>query len=68
MTSTETAISALSIAREWLPPTVNLAAPDPACDLDYIRGAGDERRGEHVLTNSFGFGGINASLVLRRDN
>jgi 3-oxoacyl-[acyl-carrier-protein] synthase II len=63
----ETAISALSIAREWLPPTVNLASPDPACDLDYIRGSGDDRRVEHVLTNSFGFGGINASLVLRRD-
>ncbi len=64
----ETAISALSIANEWLPPTVNLESPDPACDLDYIRGEGTERRVEHVLTNSFGFGGINASLVLRRDN
>ncbi len=62
----ETAICAQAIANEWLPPTVNLEEPDAACDLDYIRGAGREARVEHVLTNSFGFGGINASLVLRR--
>ena len=62
----ETAICAQAIANEWLPPTVNLEAPDDACDLDYIRGSGRESRVEHVLTNSFGFGGINAALVLRR--
>ncbi|NUQ19795.1 MAG: beta-ketoacyl-ACP synthase II [Gemmatimonadaceae bacterium] len=62
----ETAICAQAIAEEWLPPTVNLDAPDEACDLDYIRGEGRAARVEHVLTNSFGFGGINASLVLRR--
>ena len=62
----ETAICAQAIAEEWLPPTVNLEAPDDACDLDYIRGEGRAARVEHVLTNSFGFGGINASLVLRR--
>ncbi|HEX2717086.1 MAG TPA: beta-ketoacyl-ACP synthase II [Gemmatimonadaceae bacterium] len=62
----ETAICAQAIAGEWLPPTVNLEAPDAACDLDYIRGGGREARVAHVLTNSFGFGGINASLVLRR--
>ena len=62
----ETAICAQAIAGEWLPPTVNLEAPDAACDLDYIRGTGRAARVEHVLTNSFGFGGINASLVLRR--
>jgi len=63
----EAAISALSLTNEWLPPTVNLACPDPACDLDFIPGAGREARVEHVLSNSFGFGGINAALVLRRD-
>ena len=62
----EAAISALSITHEWLPPTVNLERPDEACDLDYIPAAGREARVEHVLTNSFGFGGINAALVLRR--
>jgi 3-oxoacyl-[acyl-carrier-protein] synthase II len=61
----ETAISALAIDREWLPPTVNLADADPECDLDYLSG-GRNTRVEHVLTNSFGFGGINAALVLRR--
>lgn len=62
----EAAISALAIEREWLPPTLNLSARDPACDLDYLPGEGREARVEHVLTNSFGFGGINAALVLRR--
>jgi 3-oxoacyl-[acyl-carrier-protein] synthase II len=62
----ETAISALAIAREWLPPTVNLAVADDACDLNFLPGTGREQRVEHILTNSFGFGGINAALVLRR--
>ncbi len=62
----EAAISALAIERHWLPPTVNLDVADAACDLDYIRGEGREARVEHVLSNSFGFGGINASLVFRR--
>ena len=64
----ETAISALAIDREWLPPTVNLSVADEACDLNFLPGAGEERRVEHILTNSFGFGGINAALVLRRVN
>jgi 3-oxoacyl-[acyl-carrier-protein] synthase II len=62
----EAAIAALSIAREWLPPTVNLERRDDACDLDYIPAEGRCTRVEHVLSNSFGFGGINAALVLRR--
>ena len=62
----ETAICALAIEREWLPPTVNLDRRDDSCDLDYIQGEGRAARVEHVLTNSFGFGGINAALVLRR--
>jgi len=64
----ETAISALAIEREWLPPTVNLSVADEACDLNFLPGTGEEKRVEHVLTNSFGFGGINAALVLRRVN
>jgi 3-oxoacyl-[acyl-carrier-protein] synthase II len=62
----EAAICALAIDREWLPPTVNLTERDPACDLNYITGAGRSERVEHVLSNSFGFGGINAALVFRR--
>jgi 3-oxoacyl-[acyl-carrier-protein] synthase II len=64
----ETAISALAIHREWLPPTVNLDVADDACDLNFLPRTGTAERVEHVLTNSFGFGGINAALVLRRVN
>jgi 3-oxoacyl-[acyl-carrier-protein] synthase II len=62
----EAAICALALENEWLPPTVNLSIPDAQCDLDYIPNAGRVRRVEHVLSNSFGFGGINAALVMRR--
>ncbi|HEU4587901.1 MAG TPA: beta-ketoacyl-ACP synthase II [Gemmatimonadales bacterium] len=62
----EAAICALALRRDWLPPTVNLETPDPACDLDYLRGPGRDGAPEYVLSNSFGFGGINASLVFRR--
>jgi 3-oxoacyl-[acyl-carrier-protein] synthase II len=62
----EAAICALSLGEEWIPPTVNLDAPDPACDLDYVPRTGRTARVEHVMSNSFGFGGINAALVFRR--
>jgi 3-oxoacyl-[acyl-carrier-protein] synthase II len=62
----EAAISALSIHHGWIPPTLNLERPDPACDLDYVPLRGRDGRPEVVLSNSFGFGGINASLVMRR--
>lgn len=62
----EAAICALASARRWLPPTVNLRDPDPACDLDYLAGEGREADPEYLLSNSFGFGGINAALVFRR--
>jgi 3-oxoacyl-[acyl-carrier-protein] synthase II len=61
----EAAISALAVSRGWAPPTVNLETPDPACDLDYIRGEGRQFTPRTVLSNSFGFGGINAALVFR---
>lgn len=64
----EAAICAQTLANQWLPPTVNLRETDAACDLDYIPEEGRTARVEHVLSNSFGFGGINASLVLRRGN
>jgi 3-oxoacyl-[acyl-carrier-protein] synthase II len=62
----EVAITALALARGWLPPTLNLRTPDAACDLDYLPGDGRVARPEVALSNSFGFGGVNASLVLRR--
>ncbi len=62
----EAAICALASARRWLPPTVNLDAPDPACDLAYLTGDGAEADPEYLLSNSFGFGGINAALLFRR--
>ena len=62
----EAAIVALASSRRWLPPTVNLASPDPACDLDYLRGNGRPADPEFMLSNSFGFGGINAALVFQR--
>ena len=62
----EAAICALSIERGWLPPTLNLENPDDGCDLDYIPATGRAASVDYVLSNSFGFGGINAALVLRR--
>jgi 3-oxoacyl-[acyl-carrier-protein] synthase II len=62
----EAAICALAARRGWLPPTVNLEIPDPACDLPQVTGEGLDRSAEVLLSNSFGFGGINAALVFRR--
>ncbi len=62
----EAAISVLSMHRGWLPPTLNLETPDPACDLDYIPQHGRDAKARVVLSNSFGFGGINASLVFKQ--
>ncbi len=62
----EAAICALAISREWLPPTINHQAPDDACDLDYMPADGRQARVDVVLSNSFGFGGINAALVMGR--
>jgi 3-oxoacyl-[acyl-carrier-protein] synthase II len=62
----EAAICALALRRGWLPPTLNLQRPDPACDLDCLPGDGRAAAPEVVVSNSFGFGGINATLVLRR--
>ena len=62
----ELAISALALQRKWLPPTLNLDTPGDGCDLDYIPKVGRERDVEYILSNSFGFGGINAAVVLKR--
>ena len=62
----ELAISCLTLRHEYLPPTLNLQNPDPECDLDYIPNVGRQARVDALLSNSFGFGGINASIVLGR--
>ncbi len=62
----ETAICALAIARGVVPPTINYTTPDPDCDLDYVPNTAREVPVRTALTNSFGFGGTNACLVLSR--
>ena len=62
----EASICAMSLEQEWLPPTLNLDTPGDGCDLDYIPGVGRNSRVDYILSNSFGFGGINAALVLKR--
>lgn len=61
----EAAIASLSIVHGWAPPTLNLDSPGEGCDLDYVGAGGRDQAIRTVLSNSFGFGGINASLVLR---
>jgi 3-oxoacyl-[acyl-carrier-protein] synthase II len=61
-----TAITALALYHGWLPPTSNLEEPDPACDLDHVPPSGKDASVDVAITNAFGFGGINASLVVRR--
>jgi 3-oxoacyl-[acyl-carrier-protein] synthase II len=56
----------LALTRGVLPPTINLDEPDPACDLDYVPHHAREARVEVAISNSFGFGGTNATLVFRR--
>lgn len=62
----ETVITALALHHGWLPPTSNLEEPDPACDLDHVFPLGRDASVDVAVTNAFGFGGINASLVVRR--
>jgi 3-oxoacyl-[acyl-carrier-protein] synthase II len=60
----EAAICALAIDRKWVPPTLNRDHPDPACDLDVVANHGRETDLKYVLSNSFGFGGINSCVIL----
>ena len=59
---------AMTLRRGVLPPTINYEEPDPACDLDYVPNAARERRVRVGLSNSFGFGGQNAALVMQSVN
>lgn len=62
----EGVISAMVCARGVIPPTINFETPDPECDLEYAHGGAIERPVRAALTNSFGFGGHNVCLALRR--
>lgn len=62
----ELIISALAVNTGILPPTINLETPDPECDLDYIPNTAREQPVAYAMSNSFGFGGHNASLIVGR--
>ena len=62
----EAAFSILALRDQILPPTINLDQPGAECDLDYVPHQARPARLEHVLSNSFGFGGTNGSLIFRR--
>jgi 3-oxoacyl-[acyl-carrier-protein] synthase II len=64
----EAALCALAIRDARVPPTANLEDQDPECKLDYVPLTARERRLRHVMSNSFGFGGTNVSLVLSRSD
>jgi 3-oxoacyl-[acyl-carrier-protein] synthase II len=64
--SIEAIVTILAIRNELLPATINLQTPDPQCDLDYVPNVPRPRRIDTALSNSFGFGGHNVSLVIRR--
>src|SRR5512146_1599733 len=64
--SLEAVICTRVLNENILPPTINYENPDPACDLDYVPNQPREARPEHVMSNSFGFGGHDATLILSR--
>jgi 3-oxoacyl-[acyl-carrier-protein] synthase II len=62
----EAAFTVLALARGVLPPTINLDVADPRCDLDFVPHVAREVRVQHALSNAFGFGGTNVSLLFSR--
>jgi 3-oxoacyl-(acyl-carrier-protein) synthase len=64
--SLEAIICARVLNESMLPPTINYEFPDPECDLDYVPNKPRQAAPNHVMSNSFGFGGHNATLILSR--
>jgi 3-oxoacyl-[acyl-carrier-protein] synthase II len=62
----EAVVCVLAIRDNILPPTINYATPDPVCDLDYVPNQPRKAEPTHVMSNSFGFGGHNATLIISR--
>jgi len=62
----ETGITALVVRHGIIPPTTNYTTPDPECDLDYVPNTARRREINYALNSSFGFGGTNASILLKR--
>ena len=62
----ELILSAKAIAESTIPPTINLDTPDPDCDLDYTPNTPKQREIKYAMSNSFGFGGHNASIIIKK--
>src|SRR5438552_2386790 len=62
----EAAMTVLTVARDLIPPTINYETPDPSCDLDFVPNQAREAPVRVALSNSFGFGGHNAVIVMRK--
>jgi 3-oxoacyl-[acyl-carrier-protein] synthase II len=62
----EAVICALAFEHNLIPPTLNYATPDPACDLDVVPNQPREKKLNYILSNAFGFGGINSCIVFKR--
>ncbi|MEW6681197.1 MAG: beta-ketoacyl-[acyl-carrier-protein] synthase II, partial [bacterium] len=62
----EAIASCFTIKNSIIPPTINYEYPDPDCDLDYVPNKAREAKVDYVLSNSFGFGGHNASIVFKK--
>jgi 3-oxoacyl-[acyl-carrier-protein] synthase II len=62
----EAGLTALTLRDQMIPPTINYEKPDPDCDLDYVPNQARAANIEYALSNSFGFGGTNASLLFKR--
>jgi 3-oxoacyl-(acyl-carrier-protein) synthase len=62
----EAVVCARVLQEDMLPPTINYETPDPECDLDYVPNKARRVRVVHAMSNSFGFGGHNATIVMSR--
>jgi 3-oxoacyl-[acyl-carrier-protein] synthase II len=64
--SVEAAIACLAVQRGEIPPTINLENPDEGCDLDFVPNVGRSKKIDVAMSNAFGFGGVNTSVIVRR--
>ena len=62
----EAGITVCALVHQTAPPTINIQTPDEGCDLNYVSNGAEKLSIEYALSNSFGFGGTNASLIFKR--